>query len=380
MKKHNFNAGPSILPRVAIENAAKAILDFEGIGLSLLEISHRTKDFEAVNDEAEALFRELLHIPDNYKVLFLGGGASTQFFEVPYNFLEKKAGYVNTGVWAKKAIKEAKLFGEVEVLASSEDKNFAYIPKGYAIPSDLDYLHITSNNTIYGTEYHTDIDSPVPLIADMSSDILSRPVDVSKYAMIYGGAQKNIGPAGVTFVIVREDALGKVSRPLPSMVDYRNHIASKSMFNTPPVFAIYVVKETLEWLKSIGGVPEIQKRNKAKADLLYAEIDRNPLFVGTAVKEDRSLMNVCFSDERTVCRSGTRVPRVRQGQRYGRRQGAPSGGRFPRVDLQCAADRERAGTEWSLHARVREDPCQIGVYGNPRHVPRTFAGEKSHFV
>ena len=282
MKKHNFNAGPSILPRVAIENAAKAILDFEGIGLSLLEISHRTKDFEAVNDEAEALFRELLHIPDNYKVLFLGGGASTQFFEVPYNFLEKKA------------IKEAKLFGEVEVLASSEDKNFTYIPKGYAIPSDLDYLHITSNNTIYGTEYHTDIDSPVPLIADMSSDILSRPVDVSKYAMIYGGAQKNIGPAGVTFVIVREDALGKVSRPLPSMVDYRNHIASKSMFNTPPVFAIYVVKETLKWLKSIGGVPEIQKRNKAKADLLYAEIDRNPLFVGTAVKEDRSLMNVCF--------------------------------------------------------------------------------------
>ena len=280
MKKHNFNAGPSILPRVAIENAAKAILDFEGIGLSLLEISHRTKDFEAVNDEAEALFRELLHIPDNYKVLFLGGGASTQFFEVPYNFLEKKAGYVNTGVWAKKAIKEAKLFGEVEVLASSEDKNFTYIPKGYAIPSDLDYLHITSNNTIYGTEYHT--------------DILSRPVDVSKYAMIYGGAQKNIGPAGVTFVIVREDALGKVSRPLPSMVDYRNHIASKSMFNTPPVFAIYVVKETLKWLKSIGGVPEIQKRNKAKADLLYAEIDRNPLFVGTAVKEDRSLMNVCF--------------------------------------------------------------------------------------
>ena len=294
MKKHNFNAGPSILPRVAIENAAKAILDFEGIGLSLLEISHRTKDFEAVNDEAEALFRELLHIPDNYKVLFLGGGASTQFFEVPYNFLEKKAGYVTTGVWAKKAIKEAKLFGEVEVLASSEDKNFTYIPKGYAIPSDLDYLHITSNNTIYGTEYHTDIDSPVPLIADMSSDILSRPVDVSKYAMIYGGAQKNIGPAGVTFVIVREDALGKVSRPLPSMVDYRNHIASKSMFNTPPVFAIYVVKETLKWLKSIGGVPEIQKRNKAKADLLYAEIDRNPLFVGTAVKEDRSLMNVCF--------------------------------------------------------------------------------------
>ena len=207
MKKHNFNAGPSILPRVAIENAAKAILDFEGIGLSLLEISHRTKDFEAVNDEAEALFRELLHIPDNYKVLFLGGGASTQFFEVPYNFLEKKAGYVNTGVWAKKAIKEAKLFGEVEVLASSEDKNFTYIPKGYAIPSDLDYLHITSNNTIYGTEMRYDPDAPCRLIADMSSDIFSRPIDVAKYDAIYAGAQKNIGPAGMVIAIIREDLI-----------------------------------------------------------------------------------------------------------------------------------------------------------------------------
>ena len=294
MKKHNFNAGPSILPRVAIENAAKAILDFEGIGLSLLEISHRTKDYEAVNDEAESLFRELLNIPDNYKVLFLGGGASTQFFHGPDNLLEKKAGYVNTGVWAKKAIKEAKNFGEVEVLASSEDKNFTYIPKGYKIPADLDYLHITTNNTIYGTELHEDIDSPVTVVADMSSDILSRPVDVAKYGLIYGGAQKNMGPAGVTFVIVREDILGKVSRPLPSMVDYRNHIANDSMFNTPPVFAIYVVKETLKWLKSIGGVPEIQRRNRAKADLLYGEIDRNPLFVGTAAKEDRSLMNICF--------------------------------------------------------------------------------------
>ena len=294
MKMHNFNAGPSILPRVAIENAAKAILDFEGIGLSLLEISHRTKDFEAVNNEAEALMRELLCVPDNYKILFLGGGASTQFLDVPYNLLEKKAGYVNTGVWAKKAIKEAKLFGEVEVVASSEDKNFTYIPKGYTIPTDLDYLHITTNNTIYGTEYQTDIDSPVPLVADMSSDIMSRPVDVSKYALIYGGAQKNIGPAGVTFVIVREDILGKVSRPLPSMIDYRNHIANDSMFNTPPVFAIYVVKETLKWLKSIGGVPEIEKRNKEKAAILYNEIDRNKLFVGTAAKEDRSRMNICF--------------------------------------------------------------------------------------
>ncbi len=294
MKKHNFSAGPSILPRVAIENAAKAILDFDGIGLSLLEISHRSADFEAVNNEAEALFRELLQVPDNYKILFLGGGASTQFFQVPYNLLEKKAGYVNTGVWAKKAIKEARLFGETDVVASSEDKNFNYIPKNYTIPTDLDYLHITTNNTIYGTEYKTDIDSPVTLVADMSSDILSRPVDVSKYGLIYGGAQKNIGPAGVTFVIVREDILGKVSRKLPSMVDYRNHIANQSMFNTPPVFAIYVVRETLRWLKSIGGVPAIQKLNEEKAALLYEEIDRNPLFEGTAVKEDRSLMNICF--------------------------------------------------------------------------------------
>ena len=294
MKKHNFSAGPSILPRVAIENAAKAILDFEGIGLSLLEISHRSADFEAVNNEAEALFRELLQVPDNYKILFLGGGASTQFFQVPYNLLEKKAGYVNTGVWANKAIKEARLFGETDVVASSEDKNFNYIPKNYTIPTDLDYLHITTNNTIYGTEYKTDIDSPVTLVADMSSDILSRPVDVSKYGLIYGGAQKNIGPAGVTFVIVREDILGKVSRKLPSMVDYRNHIANQSMFNTPSVFAIYVVRETLRWLKSIGGVPAIQKLNEEKAALLYEEIDRNPLFEGTAVKEDRSLMNICF--------------------------------------------------------------------------------------
>ena len=292
MKKHNFSAGPSILPRVAIENAAKAILDFDGIGLSLLEISHRSADFEAVNNEAEALFRELLQVPDNYKILFLGGGASTQFFQVPYNLLEKKAGYVNTGVWANKAIKEARLFGETDVVASSEDKNFNYIPKNYTIPTDLDYLHITTNNTIYGTEYKTDIDSPVTLVADMSSDILSRPVDVSKYGLIYGGAQKNIGPAGVTFVIVREDILGKVSRKLPSMVDYRNHIANQSMFNTPPVFAIYVVRETLRWLKSIGGVPAIQKLNEEKAALLYEEIDRNPLFEGTAVKEDRSLMNI----------------------------------------------------------------------------------------
>ena len=294
MKKHNFNAGPSILPRKVIEKAAAAVLDFDGLGLSILEISHRSKEFDAVMDDAVALFRELLNIPENYKVIFVGGGASTQFFHIPYNLLETKAGYINTGVWSKKAIKEAKNFGAVEVLASSEDRNFTYIPKNVEIPADLDYLHITTNNTIYGTEYHTDIDSPVNLIADMSSDILSRPVDVTKYAMIYGGAQKNLGPAGATFAIIREDIVGKVSRALPSMVDYRNHMNNNSMFNTPPVFPVYVVRETLKWIKSIGGVEEIYRRNKEKAELLYAEIDRNPLFRGTAEKEDRSLMNICF--------------------------------------------------------------------------------------
>lgn len=294
MRKHNFNAGPSILPREVIEKAAAAVLDFDGIGMSILEISHRSKEFDAVMNEAVALFRELLNIPDNYHVIFVGGGASTQFFHIPYNLLEHKAGYINTGVWAKKAMKEAKNFGQVELVASSEDRNFTYIPKNVEIPSDLDYLHITTNNTIYGTEYHTDIDSPVNLVADMSSDILSRRVDVSKYALIYGGAQKNLGPAGVTFVIVRDDILGKVSRPLPSMVDYRNHIANNSMFNTPPVFPIYVVRETLKWLKSIGGVDEIHRRNVEKAEMLYAEIDRNKLFRGTAEKEDRSIMNICF--------------------------------------------------------------------------------------
>lgn len=294
MKKHNFNAGPSILADEVIENAAKAILDFNGSGLSLLSISHRTKDFDDVMAEADVLFRELLHIPDNYKIIYLGGGASTYFYEIPANFLGRKAGYVNTGVWAKKAIKEAKRYGEVEVLASSEDRNFTYIPKGFAIPADLDYVHITSNNTIYGTEYHEDLSSPVPLIADMSSDILSRPVDVSKYAMIYGGAQKNLAPAGVTFAIIREDMLDRIQRDLPTMVDYRTHVTNNSMFNTPPVFAIYALTETLNWLKSIGGVPEIYRRNQEKAALLYDEIDRNPLFRGTVDKEDRSLMNICF--------------------------------------------------------------------------------------
>ena len=294
MKKHNFNAGPSILADEVIEKAAQAVLDFNGTGLSVLSISHRSKDFDAVMEEADRLFRELLSIPDNYKIIYLGGGASTLFYEVAANFLGRKAGYVNTGVWSKKAIKEAKRYGEVEIVASSEDRNFTYIPKGFAIPSDLDYLHITSNNTIYGTEYHEDIDSPVPLIADMSSDILSRPVDVSKYAMIYGGAQKNLAPAGVTFSIIREDMLDRIVRDLPTMVSFRTHVENNSMFNTPPVFPIYVLMETLRWLKSIGGVPEIYRRNREKAALLYDEIDRNPLFRGTVEKEDRSLMNICF--------------------------------------------------------------------------------------
>ena len=294
MKKHNFNAGPSVLPQEVIENAAKAILDFNGSGLSLLSISHRTKDFEDVMAEAQSLFRELLNIPDNYKIIFLGGGASTQFFEVPANFLNNKAGYINTGVWSKKAIKEAKRYGETVVVASSDDKNFSYIPKGYTIPADLDYLHITTNNTIFGTEFKEDINSPVPLIADMSSDILSRRVDVKKYAMIYGGAQKNLGPAGVTFAIIREDMLSKITRDLPTMVNYNTHTENDSMFNTPPVFPIYVVKETLKWLKSIGGVDEIHRRDVEKATMLYNEIDRNSMFVGTTAKEDRSIMNVCF--------------------------------------------------------------------------------------
>jgi len=298
MKKYNFNAGPCVLPKSAIEATIEAIRDFDNTGIGLLEISHRTPGWERIMKETADLWKELLNIPDNYQVLFLGGGASTQFFEVPANLLEKKAAYLQTGVWAKKAIKEAKLYGEVEVVASSEDKNYSYIPKGYTIPTDADYFHITTNNTIYGTEIHEDIDSPVTLVADMSSDIMSRPLDVSKYGLIYGGAQKNVGPAGVAFVIVREDILGKVNRPLPTMVDYRTHIGKdekdRSMFNTPPVFAIYVMHETLKWVKAQGGVDAMYKRNKEKAEMLYAEIERNKMFVGTAAVEDRSLMNVCF--------------------------------------------------------------------------------------
>jgi phosphoserine aminotransferase len=294
MKKHNFNAGPSVLPREVIEKTAQAVLDFNGSGLSILEISHRSKDFQAVMDEAIALFKELLEIPSGYSVVFLGGGASLQFCMVPLNLLEKKAAYLLTGTWASKAYKEAKGFGEVVEVASSKDANFSYIPKNYVIPTDVDYFHITTNNTIFGTEILTDIDSPVPLVADMSSDIFSRPVDVSKYGVIYGGAQKNLGPAGLAFAIVKEELLGKVSRHIPTMLDYRIHIENGSMFNTPPVLPIYSALETLRWLKANGGLVAMEKKNIAKAELLYNEIDRNKLFVGTAAKEDRSRMNVCF--------------------------------------------------------------------------------------
>jgi phosphoserine aminotransferase len=294
MKKYNFNAGPSVLPQETVNNTMQAIKDFAGSGIGLMEVSHRSKEFQAVMDETIALFKELLNIPEGYSVLFLGGGASLEFCMVPYNLLEKKAAYLNTGTWASKALKEAKLFGEVIEVASSKEANYTYIPKGYTIPSDADYFHITTNNTIFGTEIHTDIDSPVPLVADMSSDIFSRPIDVSKYGLIYGGAQKNLGPSGVTFVIVKEDILGKVSRPIPTMLDYRTHIKEGSMFNTPPVVPIYAALQTLKWLKALGGVEEMYRINRAKAALLYDEIDRNKLFRGTTAVEDRSLMNICF--------------------------------------------------------------------------------------
>ena len=293
-KVHVFNAGPCLLPQQAVDAAIEALKDFKGTGVSVLSISHRTKEWEATMDECRALWKELLNIPDDYEVLFLGGGASMQFLYVAMNFLEKKAAYLDTGVWAHKALKEAKGLGDAYAIACSADKNYTYIPKGFEIPTDIDYLHITTNNTIYGTEIKEDIDCPVPLIADMSSDILSRPVDVSKYALIYGGAQKNAGPAGVAFAIVKKSALGKVSRYIPTMLDYSVHADKGSMFNTPPVFSIFVMNETLKWLKGQGGVEAVHQRNVRKAETLYAEIDRNSLFVGTAAREDRSIMNVCF--------------------------------------------------------------------------------------
>ena len=293
-KVHVFTAGPCLLPQVAIDNACAALKDFAGTGVSLLSISHRTKEWDAVMDECRALWKELLDIPEGYEVVFLGGGASLQFLYVAMNYLEHKAAYLDTGVWASKALKEAKGLGDAYALASSKDRNYCYIPKGFEIPKDVDYFHITTNNTIYGTEIKEDFDSPVPLIADMSSDILSRRVDVSKYALIYGGAQKNAGPAGVAFAIIKKDLLGKVSRYIPTMLDYRVHIDKLSMFNTPPVFSIFVMNETLKWLKGMGGVDAIHALDVKKAETLYAEIDRNPLFKGTADKEDHSIMNVCF--------------------------------------------------------------------------------------
>lgn len=295
MKKHNFYAGPSILPGFTIENTAKAVMDLDGIGLSLMEISHRSKEFVAVMDEARALIIELLDVPEGYQVLFLGGGASMQFCMVPYNLLKTKAAYLNTGSWASKALKEGKILGEAVEVASSKDKNFSYIPKGYQIPEDADYFHITSNNTIYGTQIREDMDVPMTLVADMSSDIFSRPLDVSKYGIIYGGAQKNLAPSGVAFVIIREDILGKVDRAIPTMLDYRTHIDKESMFNTPPVVPVFAALQTLRWLKQGGGIAAMEKRNIEKAGMLYDEIDRNRLFVPTVEDEaDRSLMNICF--------------------------------------------------------------------------------------
>ena len=294
MKKHNFYAGPSILSEYTINNTAEAIKDFAGTGLSILEVSHRSKEFVAVMDEAQALVKELLDVPEGYSVLFLGGGASMQFCMVPYNLLKKKAAYIDTGTWASNAIKEAKLFGEVDVVASSKDKNYTYIPKGYVVPEDADYFHYTTNNTIYGTETRFDPDVKVPLVADMSSDIFSRPIDVSKYDIIYAGAQENLAPAGVTIVIVKDSALGNVDRAIPTMLDYRTHIKKGSMFNTPPVLPIYSALQTLKYYKELGGVKEMERRDLAKAELLYSAIDSSRMFVGTVVPEDRSIMNVCF--------------------------------------------------------------------------------------
>ncbi|MDH6356859.1 3-phosphoserine/phosphohydroxythreonine transaminase [Parabacteroides sp. PF5-9] len=294
MKKHNFYAGPSILSEYTIKNTAIAVEDFAGTGLSILEVSHRSKEFVAVSDEARALIKELLDIPAGYDVLFLGGGASMQFCMAPFNLLKKKASYLDTGTWASNAIKEAKFFGEIDVVASSKEANYSYIPKGYSIAGDSDYFHFTSNNTIYGTEMRYDPDLKVRLVCDMSSDIFSRPIDISKYDLIYAGAQKNLGPAGVTVVIVREEALGQVDRPIPTMLDYRTHVKKESMFNTPPVLPIFSVLQTLKWYKMQGGVEALEQNNLEKAAILYDEIDRNKLFKGTAATEDRSIMNVCF--------------------------------------------------------------------------------------
>ncbi len=295
MKKHNFYAGPSILPQYTIDKTIEGIQNFAGTGLSVLEVSHRSKEFVDVMNQAQSLFKELLDIPEGYSVLFLQGGASLQFAMIPFNLFNKKAAYLDTGAWSSKAIKEAKAFGEVDIVASSKDQGYNYIPKNYKIPTDADYFHITTNNTIAGTEIKEDIDSPIPLVADMSSDIFSRPVDISKYAIIYGGAQKNLGPAGTTFVIIKNDILGNVERHIPTMLNYQTHIDKGSMFNTPPVLAVFSALQTLKWLKENGGVEAAQKRNIEKAKLLYDEIDRNKLFTPAVKnKEDRSFMNITF--------------------------------------------------------------------------------------
>jgi phosphoserine aminotransferase len=295
MKKHNFSAGPSILSPYTIKHTAEGILDLNQSGLSVMEISHRSKDFMAIMDETQQLFKDLLDIPSGYSVLLVQGGASMQFCMVPYNLLKSKAAYLDTGAWANKAVKEARLFGEVEVVASSKDSTYSYIPKGYSIPADADYFHITTNNTIYGTEIKEDLDVPMHLVADMSSDIFSRPMDVSKYALIYGGAQKNLAPAGVTFVIVKDEILGQMDRAIPTMLDYRTHVDKGSMFNTPPCVSIYAAMHTLRWYKEQGGIAAMYKMNLEKAGILYDEIDRSPIFTSNIEDvNDRSIMNVTF--------------------------------------------------------------------------------------
>nr|WP_299067839.1 3-phosphoserine/phosphohydroxythreonine transaminase [uncultured Allomuricauda sp.] len=296
MKKHNFSAGPCILPKEVMQKAAEAVVELDGIGLSLIEISHRSKEFVAIMENARALALELLGLEGKgYQALFLQGGASTQFLMAAFNLLDKKAGYVNTGTWSQKSIKEAKLIGEIVEVASSQDQNFNYIPKGYAIPNDLDYLHLTSNNTIFGTQIKKFPKTDVPLVCDMSSDIFSRQMDFSQFDLIYAGAQKNMGPAGTTLVVIKEDILGKVSRQIPSMLDYKVHVSKDSMFNTPPVFAVYVSMLTMQWLKDLGGIAAIEEINERKANLIYSEIELNPVFSGFAAKEDRSIMNATFN-------------------------------------------------------------------------------------
>jgi phosphoserine aminotransferase len=296
MKRHNFSAGPSILPQEVLLKASEAVMDLNGSGLSLIEISHRSKDFVDIMEKARALALELLGLQGKgYKALFLQGGASVQFLMVALNLLEKRAGYLNTGTWSQKAIKEAKIYDDIYEVASSKNANYNYIPKGYDIPTDYDYFHCTSNNTIFGTQIKQFPDCPIPMVCDMSSDIFSRQIDYSKFGLIYAGAQKNLGPAGTTLVIVKEDILGKVSRKIPSMMDYKEHISKSSMFNTPPVFAVYTSMLTLEWLKNLGGIEAIEKENEKKAQLIYSEIDLNPLFNGFATKQDRSMMNATFT-------------------------------------------------------------------------------------